>query len=611
MSGLQAQAEHYNARGLSPEAVARSFVAPAHFDAVLSSGNCVLIGPRGSGKTTLLRMLDPRALHEWSLIGDGAASVDYIGVFVPVDAVWVSSLSYALRSEKEDSDAAAYLAVYALSAARAVIDVIRWRISSASLGSPFHVVLNEKLEAELARLISHQWLPGRESSRSFLELRVNLSLEIAELPRKWHRSDDVAKAAVVGNYANPLDLIASTCDVFNVCVGEDGRRWALMCDELEIAPISIQRVLFGALRAAPHPLFLKYSITPRRQIPLGDKAELSLPANDYQVVSLSHATREEGGPEREREAFCIALWRGVVQEMMPSQQDSLENPFKIFEDPNFSSFESTGGRKDRSSGGRASLDEKFGAVFRELAAKDESFNDYLVRKGVVLRNLDECSQLVKDSVVRKVRPLVEIRNYYLSTGSGGVRKASRKASSPYCGCRRIFAISEGHPRWLKFTLAAMLSNLTENLHIRVADQGREIDNSVYRIDARIKALPAKNMSTKFFVDKLGFYFKEQVLGKNFRADPCLSFYVDDGIETEILECLEQALYIGAIIPMHEDVMDVFTRGLVGHRFRLSNWLAPLYRLPLLAGKPANLSVILASSKSIIRDVEPQLSLRFQ
>lgn len=612
MKELLTQGEHYNARGLTPEAVARSFVAPAQFSAVSSSGNCVLVGPRGSGKTTLLRMLDPRALLEWEVHAGGSSNVDYVGVFVPIDAVWVSSLSNALKSKEEREDAGAYLAVYALSAARSIVDIMRWRISEEGANSSFRVAMNSDLEAEVASRMSSIWLPSTSVARSFLELRVNISLEIADLPRRWHRSDDLVKAEMARNYANPLDLIASTCDIFNLYVGEEGRKWALLCDELEIAPLSIQKVLFGALRAAPAPLLLKYAITPRKQIPLGSSAEMSLPANDYEVISLSHATREEGIPERDRERFCVALWKGVVQEMKPTQLGELSNPFRIFEDPVLVSSEYVVARRDRSADQRQGLDEKFGAIFRELATKDVSFRCYVENRGVDLSNLDSCATSVKDSVIRKVRPLVEIRNYYMvSDEDSRLKRGSRKASAPYCGAKRIFAVSEGHPRWLKYTLAAMLTNLTNGLEIRVVDQGREIDNSVYRIDARIKALPSKGASVSEFIKKLGEYFRDQVLGSDFRADPYLSFVVDEDVDEDVLGCLEQALYIGAVIPMKDDVFDILTRGLVGHRFRLSNWLAPLYKLPLLAGKATSLNSILRYSSRGPRESVPQLALRFE
>ena len=47
----------FNARWLTPEDVARSFVPTTHFKALAKFQHSLLMGPRGCGKTTLLKML--------------------------------------------------------------------------------------------------------------------------------------------------------------------------------------------------------------------------------------------------------------------------------------------------------------------------------------------------------------------------------------------------------------------------------------------------------------------------------------------------------------------------------------------------------------------------
>ncbi|MGN7920183.1 ORC-CDC6 family AAA ATPase [Lysobacter sp. 22409] len=579
--------EHYNARGLSPEMIASSFVPPAQFLEVASRGHCVLVGPRGSGKTTLLRMLDPRALHAWRHGADeGMPSPSYVGIFVPIDTAWVSALTNAIKSLDGARTEAAYLAVYALSIASALIDVMRWRISPESKRGCFHISSDRIDEESLAQKLAGLWMPEKKV-RSLLELRVAIATEIATLPRKW--SDSARRDSELSfGHLNPLELTAAACEIFNLLSGDEGRKWALLCDELEIAPDSIQQVLFAGLRAAPSPLLLKYALTPKQRIPFAQGSERPLPANDYDVISLSYATREEGAPEREREEFCVALWRSLVMEVCPAQASLLDNPFAVLENPNAS------GRKERRE--HDDLDAKFGGIFRELAQKDETFRRYVVSKGVVLGNLNQTEQKVRDSVVRKVRALAEIRNLYLSLDAAdNLKKISRRTLAPYCGAERIFAVSEGHPRWLKYTLASMLSYVSVNDRIKVADQNRELEHSIQRIEARIKALPAENMSTYDLVGAIGLYFREQILGKQFKPDPVLSFVADKSLSPDVIICLEQALYIGAIIPMKGDAFNLFANGIIGYRFRLSNWLAPHYRLPLVAGKAANLSRILSNA----------------
>ncbi len=604
MKQLHILGEHYNARGLSPERIATSFVPPAQFEEVAAASNCVIVGPRGSGKTTLLRMLDPRALHAWrGNLGSISDYPTYVGVFVPIDAAWVSALTNGVQQSDSEDEAKVYLSVYALSIARSLIDVMRWRLASDSKGSSFHISDNAIDEYSLAQKLAELWLP-RVKARSLLELRVELSAEVAMLPRKLRRLSDVEKKALAAVYLNPLELAAAACDVFNLYANETNRKWAILCDELEIAPPVIQEVLFGGLRAAPQPLLLKYALTPRKKIPSVGGPGDALPANDFDVVALSYPTREEGTPEREREQFCVALWRSLVNDLCPDRKELLANPFKIFEGPAKADSRETRYKKD--------LDVKFGEAFRELAAKDESFNNYIRSKGVDLSNLNNSNQRLKDSVVRKVRPLVEIRNFYFSSdASDKLRRVSRRALTPYCGARQLFAVSEGHPRWLKYTLASMLSFITAKGKIKIADQNRELGNSLERIEARIRALPAEQMSTHDLIDILGSFFAAQVLGPVFKPDPSLSFIVDDGVDRDVITCLEHALYIGAIIPMKGNIYNLFAKGLVGERFRLSNWLAPYYKLPLATGKPTNLSTILASKTNDVSFGVLQFSLRLE
>lgn len=587
MKSFHVLGEHYNARGLSPEMIATSFVPPSQFWEVSAKSNCVIVGPRGSGKTTLLRMLDPRALRVWAADSyQRPGSPDYVGVFVPIDAAWISALTHAVRPNTDSDGGPAYLSVYALSVARSLLEVMRWRLSGDSLGSIFHVQSGVVDEQELAQKLAELWLPNR-NVRSLLELRVAVATEIATLPRKWQRLPEGERDEVVAPYLNPLELTAAACDVFNAFSGDGERKWALLCDELEIAPLPVQEVLFAALRAAPSPLLLKYALTPRRRIPFGEGSERPLPANDFDLISLSYATREEGAPEQEREKFCVALWESLVTELCPDRIDILSSPFRVLENPNVAS------RRDRKY--QEDIEVKFGQVFRDLAQKDSSFREYVQSKGVILSDLNKTEQKVRDSVVRKVRPIAEIRNYYLSSdGDEKLRRTSRRNLAPYCGAERIFSVSEGHPRWLKYTLASMLSYLNARDRIRVADQNRELEHSLQRIESRIRALPTEQMSTYDLIESIGTYFRNQVLGPAFRPDPSLSFTVDEGVNEEVIACLEQALYIGAVIPRNGEVVNMFTKGLVGQRLRLSNWLAPFYRLPLVAGKATNLSTIISN-----------------
>ena len=587
--------EHYNARGLTPEAMADSFVASRQFWSVSAHGNSVLLGPRGSGKTTLLRMLDPRGLNRWlahsnSVPPEGWSVPQYVGIFVPIDTAWVSSLTNAVAGDEQGERDRLYLTIYSLSVARCLVDVMRWRLSDITADAQ-RLRVDRRIETELARHLGEIFVVGT-SMRSLLELHIELTKRILALPGLWKDAVEAQRRVMIAGLENPLASTAAACDVFNALANEPGRRWSLLCDELEIAPPAIRKLLFSGLRAVPSPLFLKMALTPKEQIGTSDDSEPPLPANDYEVIPLSYPTREEGAPEKEREEFCVALWKSLVEEHGGDLAPVLSDPFSAFEDPSGASRKASTARDSQD------LDAKFGSIFRSLAKKDESFREYLEKKQVNIEDLDKNDQLKRDSVIRKVRPIVEIRDHNLRLNSGGeLVRVPRRGANLYCGAKRIFAVSEGHPRWLKYTLGAMLTRaVLSHPHVRLTDQNRELRYAVQRTEARLKALPVDQVSPEDLVRRLGEFFAGQVLDGAFRADPVLSFVVDSNVAEGIEDAVAKALYLGALVPLQRDVSDLFTKGVRGRRFRLSNWLAPAFALPLMTGKAINLSSILSRER---------------
>lgn len=600
--------EHYNARALTPEMVAQSFVAPRQFMDVARARNSVLLGPRGSGKTTLLRMLDPRALSTWSEPSGEALrnAIDYIGVFVPVDKAWISSLENVLAALPEHDRSAAELAVYSLAVARSVVDAMVWRVGAApdTFGAGFSVRLDANAERELAQHLAELWIPGRQVV-SLLQVRLHLTRELALLPKLITEQNHSDRARTLTNAGSPVKLAAAACEIFNMIVGDEDRRWAILCDELEIAPASVQQHLFASLRATPNPLILKMALTPAIRLPGSAGAEHPVAAHDYDPISLSYPTRSEGAGERSRERFCRGIWTYLVSPVVASRPH-IDDPWVALEKPPSSIVPPEYLASDS-----GTADARLGPSFRRLAKLDESFARFLAEKGVNVGNLDAEPRLL-DSVVRKVRPLVSVRAYYLkrSEGQDSVRRVSRRAAVPYCGARGIFAVSESHPRWLKSTLGSMVGDAsTSPPYISLVSQSREIKIAVSRIVARLKSFPAVGENSTYgLIEQIGKFFAAQVCGPKFKADPILGFTVD-AVDEAVLKCLENALYIGALVPLDVEEHVYLLNGISGARFRLSNWLAPHFRLPLVAGKSVALSAILAKDMSFEDGVDDgQLSL---
>jgi hypothetical protein len=86
--------ESFNARALSPESVARTFIPSEKFAELAARCHSIVIGPRGSGKTSLLKMLQTTALETWNHeeAGEYRSRIDYTGVFIATDISWKEQL---------------------------------------------------------------------------------------------------------------------------------------------------------------------------------------------------------------------------------------------------------------------------------------------------------------------------------------------------------------------------------------------------------------------------------------------------------------------------------------------------------------------------------------
>src|SRR5659263_62330 len=97
--------ETYNARYLSIEEVAKSFISNRDFERLYQSSHSILMGPRGCGKTTLFKMLTPKALSVWN--SDNAelhkSKINFWGIYIPADKQWDRQLKNFQAKFKDES----------------------------------------------------------------------------------------------------------------------------------------------------------------------------------------------------------------------------------------------------------------------------------------------------------------------------------------------------------------------------------------------------------------------------------------------------------------------------------------------------------------------------
>jgi len=212
-----------------------------------------------------------------------------------------------------------------------------------------------------------------------------------------------------------------------------------------------------------------------------------------------------------------------------------------------------------------------------------------------------------DSVVRKMSPLIAIREYYRAPDEKPDEKRereitlrTRKSAILYAGAESLFAVSEGNPRWFIAIIGRLLDNWQDtSKRIQRGAQAREMIKAGQRFAAMLRTIPSP--PSRLLGQKLGIlsliqlianYFHNQVVVEDFIAEPPSTFTVDQAVSEDIVTMLEQALNAGAIVYIPDDDSQIILSSLMVKRFRISYLLAPLYGLPLRLGSQVSLTHIL-------------------
>ncbi len=588
--------ESFNARTLTPPEVARTFVAPSEFWTLLDRNNCLLVGPRGSGKTTLLKMLLPDALGNWKheRAPDARNRLAYLGAFVPADRLWREDFLVATRNLPEP---------WALRFGKAsfVTQTLRSMCSSAVI----------RVDPENPKLISR----CREVAKSFgLDLGFP---DLEGLVRAFGAQiRDIGSSSVRAGFLGPDDERAKLLmesSVLDVSLVENcgvladlltdllpaGTTWGLLFDELELAPDGVVRELLALLRSTDQRVSFKLALNPNtpelRRFRIVDDAQVN---QDYAVVPLTYGNKEaSAGFSRELVGELLRRrpgWEDVTPEAAfgPSLLDSADRTASY----------AVGSANHRR--------------FAALAERDPSFKEYLARRKVDLSRMDKLTHGERAATVRKVVHIVLLRHEYTRASIPSVQQGSakemaaksRRSFGAYAGWSEIAALCEGNPRWL---ISFVSRALDRQIHpqerkgqpaIDTRIQVQEIERTVSVFRAFLRSVPViegdwGRRGLIGFIDRVGSFFSDGVVGPEFKADPVLSFIVDSYASEEVVRLLGVAAAVGAIVPVGDRAEGVFLGGFAGARFRLSFLLSPYFSLPTVLGRGGALSGVLAKGKS--------------
>jgi energy-coupling factor transporter ATP-binding protein EcfA2 len=607
--------ESFNARALEPAQVASTFVPSRQFDDLIKRRHTLIVGPRGSGKTTLLKMLQQPALRVWKhpSADDYRSRVEFTGIFVPTDISWSVQLG-SLGEGTLDQGTRRLLSVatFTTHILRSLVITLENRTCRVLRETPLlgEVLMDEQAEALVADKLASAWkihgvIP------SFVALRWALSDRLQEifglasteiLLGEEGRSQRLAALPYL--HLHFLAAASRAVEIYEDVTKIEAGKWAFLFDELELAPKWIQEELGSSLRSTDPRFLFKLALNPftendsllRIAAENAHKSERPMPSpdQDFDQIALWYVGKAKAFD------FCTQLW----YEMLLQRSLPAKTPEKILGE---SYFRTNAGewREVYRKGSRVAQ------RFADLAVKDASFAQYLSRKNLDPNRLDELTDNKRASDVRKIAPVVAVREFYRrpeveNTPNGALR--SRKTAVLYSGAESLFALTEGNPRWFIGIVERLLDELAagNEKKIQASWQAEQTRSAAERFQAMLSTIPVPKLNkgaTPIGVlectELVAKFLHEKVVRGPFKADPPGTFIVDAAVEEELLVSLGRAINAGAVVyvPDGGPMIIPSLSAIRGKRFRVSYLLAPLYGLPLRLGKPVALSTVLRANKN--------------
>jgi hypothetical protein len=586
----------YNARSIPPSDIARSFIPPGpHFTRLLARNHTLLLGPRGSGKTSLLKMLTAQALNNWNhpQAEALASQVAFNAAFVSADIAWGKQLDALDELNFNPKKKEAAFVVHTL---RALVYAMREATELERGPLKAHIAhlaidLKSGQEEQFVKLVASD-LNVSPRLNSLLGLEIALQSKLSAI----NSGDDDSPFSVEA-FPSRLSLLVTA---FNGVIGQDSRRWALLFDELEIAPTWIKSFLLSGIRSFDERIIVKLALVPYMEnVGLQRTPTSPHPLHDYQTIQLTYPNKDDATN------FSAELFSNTFS-MMGIPVPSLP---RLFGSPS-----SRGAFRARPNHRKV---RGIPVEFEELASKDDSFRRYVEDRNLFSPNyIFNENNIARD--IRKVLPIVIARNFYLRRFEGGrvVAERSRKSPSLYTGFPSIIDITEGNPRAILTCVGPLaqqyldlLAHSDEVVPIPESIQSQAIRRVELLLTSLLQVMPIdiggfeKGNGLLDFVDQIGRAFQDRLLKGPFVTDYVGTFILDDNVTAEVVGAVGKGLNAGAIIhvPHAESGPDTLLRGLQGQRFRLSYALASRYRLLLTLGDRVNLSKLLIEMRGI--DIE--------
>ena len=581
----------FNARNITAKEIARHFVVPVDFERISSFINMVLVGPRGIGKTTILKTLTPSGLYHLAQRDDLKSElsdvlIDYLPIYIPAETIWKGNAQFIKGTL--NNRALSKIIQNGLFVDHCLHEVVSSIQDALKVGKHYScenvpawaLKMTNQQEEIVCRLCSDLWCLEKIQT-SFVGLKIAL-LKRSNVYRSAVNSFDPVRSENLVRNMEQLDVLVMLKGFFDIMEDTTGAdKWSVHFDEMEIAPKHVLRFLYENLRSFDQRVVLKFSLFPYMDFlefdtDVNNEYENSpVPGQDYHTVTLGmrFANQKFDFPRKILEAECVkyGICINQLKEYLNSSSQIMGGS-RIF---------------------KATQTERDFRVIYEQASRngDYSFLEYMKKRGI--RNASDIKELEGEAkraqFVRKVAPIVEIRNYFFSNRDGTFSRRSSKGFGYYHGYDKLFLLTENNPRTLQYYVNDILLSF-RNKETSSTAQNNAIRKNVDRYRALIAAQTYSNkgeqtrhISTLKLVDQIGYNLQEELYSPEFKPEPVLSYDLRR-VPKEMHHPIITAIHCGAlVVEQHEDTGQL-TSKLEQCRIRTSHRLAPFYKLPAITGK---------------------------
>ncbi|MBB6328398.1 energy-coupling factor transporter ATP-binding protein EcfA2 [Algoriphagus iocasae] len=556
----------YNARHLAPQEVAKTFIWSDSYSKLIQNNHSVILGARGCGKTTLMKMLTLPALYAWDSEGakDVRENIPFYGIYISTDIYWdVKNQTYSSQLKPYGNFAE---------------QISHFSVNSNVFSSLCDTFLNiisieledfdEDKEVELCKELIKAWkIPAAIPKLRFIKEALNERIdEVNQLIQKVIFNYDQKSVIQTPDYFNlnfesSIELVIPKFERIYGIQSSTKKSWALCFDELEFAPIWLQKKLFRSLRSRKQFILYKLSASPILSIELektlkGDYTATS--GNDVQMIKMWSSSDNESFSKR------------IIESFVSGNKD-------------LTSFFGTNAIYNKSPDSYTEGSEFYNEL-KSLIAKDDSFKKFLSSKGIDVDNPIPNTKEQKDVLFRKIKPIVYHRNYFIESNRNSkvTLRSRKKAIDLFSGIEVLAKVCDGNPRWLIGMMSLIMVKSKDRAD--KVTQYNEILNASNRFKNVIANIPIGKSAFTItdLIEKIGSFFKEQVHGPDFKMDPKGTFVVDQNeheISKDILELIDKGVSQGAFILLDSND-DSFDFEIRGKRFKLSYLFSILYDLPI-------------------------------